>query len=200
MGSKNINECLKKFLAIYILVILTMGCSTLLPSTKQTIKSPWSSFDEAKSAFDRIIPGKTTFEELKSLGFDPFSTPNVKILTYLDIIQRFMANPSIKKEELDEGIQVCIDAKGKCRAYELEPKITTSKRYGNFWLDFFNFKRNTKESGWSFKALIITVNDSVVYKLWGGSPIIDEDRVIKKPLGPLQNSEDLIKQAPIDRL
>ncbi|MBI4839020.1 MAG: hypothetical protein HY806_07785 [Nitrospirae bacterium] len=187
-------------ISLLLMAVLISGCAALLPSSKQTTKSPWGSFDEARAAFDRIVIGKTTFDELRNFGFDPFSTPNVKILTYLDIIQRFMSNPSVKIEHLDGGLKECIDAKDKCRAYELEPKITSSKRYGNFWLDFLSFKRSVKETGWSFKALIVTVNDIVVYKLWGGSPMIDEDKVTKKPLGPLQDSDNLIKNLPVQGL
>lgn len=181
-----------KFLAIFIILIM-FGCSSLLPSAKQITRSQWETFDDAKMAFDKIIPYKTTAEELGRLGFDPFSTPNVRILTYLDIIQRFMFNPSIKKEELDEGIQACIDAKNNCRAYEIELRNIANKRYGNFWLDFFNFRRKIKESGWQFNALVVIVNDMVVYKLWGGKPIVDEGKETKNPLGPLQNSGDLIR-------
>ncbi len=190
----------KKIFSLMIIAVLFAGCSALLPSSKQITKSPWGSFDEAREAFDRIVVGKTTFDDLRNFGFDPFSTPNVKILTYLDIIQRFMSNPSVRIEHLDEGLKACIDAKDKCRAYELEPKITSSKRYGSFWLDFFSFKRSVKETGWSFKALIVTVNDVVVYKLWGGNPMIDEDKVTKKPLGPLQNSDNLINTLPVPGL
>ncbi len=182
----------KRFLAIFALVFITVGCGSLLPSVKETTKTHWGTFDEAKSAFEKIVPYKTTTEELKKLGFDPFSTPNVKILTYLDIIQRFMINPSIKKEDLDEGIQACIHAKAHCSAYETQLKSISKKRYGNVLLDLFNFKRKTKESGWEFEALIIIVNDSVVYKLWGGKPIIDEGKEIKNPLGPLQDPSDLL--------
>lgn len=135
----------------------------------------------------------------KRLGFDPFSIPNVKILTYLDIIQRFIFNPSIKKEDLDEGIQRCIDAKTRCVAYEINPRITKSKRHGNFWLDFFNFKRNIKETGWRFEAIIVMVDDVVVYKLWGGNPLIDEGRETKNPLGPLQNAGDLFIERAFGR-
>ena len=88
----------------FIAALLTSGCGSLLPSTKQTSKSHWDSFEDAKAAFDKIIPYKTTAGEMQELGFDPFSKPNIKILNYVDIINRFMPNSSIKKEDLDQGI------------------------------------------------------------------------------------------------
>jgi len=181
-----------KTLFIVFTIILLIGCSRMLPTVKQTTTSPWKSFDEAKEAFDKITPYKTTFEELKQMGFDPFSTPNIKILNYLDIARDSLF---IKKEDIDEGIQECIRAKTDCRAYEFEPQIIKKRRYGNFWLDFFNFKRKINESGWKFKAFIIVVNNTVVYKLWGGNPSVNEEKEIKNPLGPLQDAgEMLIKE------
>ncbi|KAF0146007.1 MAG: hypothetical protein FD156_375 [Nitrospirae bacterium] len=182
-------------LAFLALVLASAGCGSLLPSVKQTTRSPWETFDEAKNAFDKIILYKTSTEELQRLGFSPFSTPNIKIITYLDIIQRFMANPSIKKEDLDNGLQTCIDAKSNCSAYEVQPKFIASQRYGSVLLDLFNFSRKTHQSGWEFEALIVIVHDTVVYKLWGGKPAIDESKETKNPLGPLQDASDLLFDA-----
>ncbi len=167
----------------------------MLPSARQTTISPWNSFDDAKSAFDKINPYTTSIDEMRSLGFDPFTTPNIKILTYVDIMNRFLPNPSIKKEDLDEGIQSCIQAKANCKAYEFFPQNLKSKRYGNVLLDLFNFHRKTKESGWKFQALIILIDSTVAYKLWGGDPIIDQYRETKNPLGPLQNAADILTGA-----
>jgi hypothetical protein len=36
------------------------------------------------------------------------------------------------------------------------------------------------------------VNDVVVYKLWGGNPLVDENRETKNPLGPLQSPEGVL--------
>ncbi|MDP2166902.1 MAG: hypothetical protein Q8J64_01065 [Thermodesulfovibrionales bacterium] len=180
---------------VAIIVFMTSGCSSLLPQARQTTRSPWETFDEAKAAYDRIIPYETTTAELRELGYDPFSTPNIKILTYLDIVERFMANPSIKKQDLDEGVQSCLELKNYCSAYEAAPQNITSKRYGNVLLDLFNFRRKTKESGWKFTALIVLVDRVVVYKLWGGNPIIDNYSEKKNPLGPLQETEDIVREA-----
>ena len=141
-----------------------------------------------------IVPSKTTAQEMKTLGFDPFTTPNIKILTYVDIINRFMPNSSIRIEDLEEGIQHCIRAKSSCTAYEFDPQVIHSRRYGNVFLDLFNFRRKTKESGWRFHALIVLIEDTVVYKLWGGNPIIEQSRDTKNPLGPLQNTGDIFRE------
>jgi len=68
-----------------ILMLLLSGCSGgLLPSIKQTTKSPWQHFEEAKKSFDIIAAHQTTSEDLKQLGFDPFETPNVKLCWILN--------------------------------------------------------------------------------------------------------------------
>jgi len=185
----------KRVFYLFLVVLIISGCGSLLPSTKQITESPWDSFDDAKSAFDKIILYETTVDEMRTLGFDPFTTPNIKIMTHVDIMNRFMPNSSITKEDLDEGIQSCIKAKANCRGYTFSPQVIRSKRYGNVLLDLFNFRRKSRESGWNFQALIVLIDDIVVYKLWGGNPIIDEFRDRKNPLGPLQNSGDLFIEA-----
>ena len=187
---------MKRGLFCLLVAAITMsGCGSLLPSSKHTSKSPWDSFEDAKTAFDKITPYETTTTEMQALGFDPFTTPNIRIHTYVDIMDRFMPNPSMKKEDLAEGIQFCIDAKEGCSAYEFDPQVIKSKRYGNVLLDLFNFRRKSTETGWRFEALVVIIDDIVVYKLWGGNPIIDQNKETKNPLGPLQNSGDILKEA-----
>lgn len=189
------------FLILFASAFITSGCGSMLPSVKETTRTQsWGTFDEAKGAFEQIIPYKTSGDDLKKLGFDPASTSNLKILTYLDITQRFMFNPSIKKEDLDKGIQECIAAKTDCSAYEIRLKNISRRRYGNVLLDLLNFKRRTKASGWEFEAFIVMVNGTVVHKFWGGTPGIDEDREVKNPLGPLQDPSDLARNRALQQI
>src|SRR6266545_6697070 len=125
------------------LVFTTTGCRGLFSSTSQRARTPWQNFEEAQAAYDKVIPHKTTLTELKSLGFDPVSTPNVKILTYLDLIQRFIPNASITLKDLQPDVRDCIESKDCCHAYELEIEISDTKRYGNVFLDMFGFKKNS---------------------------------------------------------
>jgi hypothetical protein len=119
----------------------------------------------------------------------------MKIVTYLDLITRFMPSSSFKKEDLPEGIQDCIEHNNLCYGYELKINQMQSERYGNVFLDLFNFKRQTHKTGWDFNALIIIKDSQVIYKLWGGTPQINEFLYSKNPLGPLQGSEVLINSA-----
>ena len=142
-------------LLVVAMALSTTGCTALFSSTGQRARTPWQNYNEAQAAYDRVIAHKTTMTELKGLGFDPLITPNVKILTYLDLITRFIPNASISLKDLQPDVRDCLESKDCCHAYELELDMTDNQRYGNLALDIFGFNRKTRTSGWTFKALII---------------------------------------------
>ena len=185
-------------LLIIILCLFSFsGCSGLLPVAKTTDKSPWDTFGQVKESYDLIIPFETTSKELKQLGFDPYSTPNIEILNYLAIIARFMPNSSITKEDLGAGLRGCIEAKNACLAYELKLQKIKSKRQGNVVLDILRFKRLAHQTGWRFSSLVVMVDDLVVYKIWDGKPLIDGEIYKKNPLGPFQDPASVAKDAAL---
>lgn len=170
-----------------VLLLLCMSCAKLLPSSKVTLKSPWTDYESAKRDYMKIVPGVTTVADLKKLGFDPNLVPNIRIMSTTEVISIFIPNSSIAIESLAPGIQQCIHSKDRCTAYMIEPSIVGKKRTGNFWADFFTFKRVTNTSGWKFRGLIAIVDDVVSYRdPAGGQPLISSEEVQKKPLGPLQ--------------
>ena len=124
--------------------------------------------------------------ELRTLGFDPYANPNVRILNYLDIQNRFLPNQSVRWEDLPTPVRQSIEGKESSVAYELDLTVVNSQRYGNLALDMLAFNRKTHETGWNFKALILLNHDKVLYKLWSGQPNLDRYEQKKKPLGPLQ--------------
>jgi hypothetical protein len=166
---------------------LLTGCTSLLPRSKETTKSPWQTYREAQQTFDQIVPGKTTAAELKDLSLDPETVPNIAILNYSDVLRRFMLNQSLTLSDLDHGVQDCIRAKIVCRGYEINQRLVTKQRNGNFWLDVFGFKRDTQIDGFRFNALVLLKDGVVVYKLTGGQPVIQESEHTQNPLGPVQS-------------
>jgi hypothetical protein len=158
----------------------------ILPSSEAVTKSRLQTYEEAQAAFAQIIPFQTTVNDLKPLGFDPESSPNAKSLTYLEVIQRFMPNQAITKEDLDPAVRECVEARAGCRAAELELNEARSRRFGNLLLDLLGFKRQTRESGWQFKGFLLILDSKVVYKLAAGQPAIDRFEKRVRPLGPLQ--------------
>ena len=187
-SSKRGHFQLMRLASLLIIFFILTACSnkSLLPSVTASTESPWKSFSQAKASFDQISPNVTTLSELSALGFDPFRTPNITRLTYLEVIQHFMPNQSMQIEDLDIELQHCIQARKNCYALKVKPAFNHQERYGNVMADVFRFRRKTRTTGWKFDALIILNGNKVVYKIWGGEPnvLILEDK--KTPLGPLQ--------------
>jgi hypothetical protein len=175
-------------LAIVACLVFLTGCSSLLPRAKLVTEGPWQSYLEAQQTFDKIIPNQSTIEDLKTLKLDPGSNPNITILTYSDVIRRFIPSPSVNESDLAPGVKTCITAQAACKGYEVIQKLSKRTRFGGFWADFLNFKRKVDVTGWSFTGVILIKNDVVIYTLAGGQPNIQELEENVNPLGPFQGS------------
>lgn len=169
------------------------GCIHVLPSASQSTDSHWKTYEEARQAFSRIESGQTSAEELWRMGFNPYQQPNIRLLNYLDIMRIFMPNESIRLADLHPDIQNCLRARNECSGYEIVLGSTQRNRYGNALTDIFNFRRNTRITGWQFRGLIVLQNQRAIYKLDSGQPNTLEYENKKNPLGPLQ---DLSLPAP----
>ena len=166
-------------------LILT-GCQGMLPK-KYTVTHPqWTNYEQVLSIGTNIRAGQT-LEELKTIGVDVRNTDNVEHLTHLDVAKKF-GLLGFKDEALKTppGVQRMLDAAERGRGYELIVEHTTQAREGSFWRDFLNFKRITRQTGWKFNVLIITVDNKVEYVLHKGNPNINTVTVEKNPLGPFQ--------------
>lgn len=185
--SNNRHSSLPGLILLISLASLGIGCSSALPHEEDNLGSRWQKFEEVRTDYEQIKPYETTQEGLKALGFDPYTQPNIHILSYLDIIQRFMPNDSITMDDLDPAVSFCIKARARCIGYEARPHRSKSERVGNVILDLMTFKRHTKKTGWSFYALIIINDGVVVYKVWSGKPMVSDEKIRKNPLGPIQS-------------
>lgn len=170
---------------LLLLALLMGGCSFLLPRARSE-SSPFKSFEEARDAIDGLVPMKSNVAELSRLGIDPAQQPNTTILTQADVVRRFVPSALLKREDLDPGVLACLEARDACRGWEMTASRINKKRTGNFLADFTNFSRHSETTGWRFNALILLVNDVVVYRAWGGQPSVNEKEVSTNPLGPLQ--------------
>ena len=52
--------------------------------------------------------------------------------------------PLLRREDLDPGIWVCLEARDACRGLEIIGVKIDKVRTGNFFLDFLNFERNNR--------------------------------------------------------
>lgn len=169
-----------------LLAAACAGCTSLLPRAEFATQETWHDYESAKAAIDRIVPMQSRRADLTADGIDPRSNAALTILSYSDIVQRFAVGSAIKQEELDAGIRRCLTAGKACTGYSILLRRTSRKRIGNFWLDSLNFYRETDVTGWSFNALVLFVDDTVVYTLHGGQPRVHEREATRNPLGPLQ--------------
>lgn len=181
----------KGFLLALVVAALA-ACGTFLPTSEAITESPWQSFEDAQRAFDKIILHQTTVADLKQLKLDPAANPNVTILSYSDVLKRFIPSPLTDPSSLDAGVQECLRTTIRCQGYEVDHRVLKRNRYGNFWADLFNFRRKTDIVGWRFNAVLLITGDVVVYKLTGGQPAIHEHEESRNPLGPLQGAGESI--------
>ncbi len=169
----------------FSLCICFTGCTTLLPNSK-SVTTSFETFEEAKQAIDALVPMKTDLATLSSWGITPEKQQNTVILTYADIVRRFVVGSVIRREDLDPGIVKCLEAREACRGWDITASRIYRARSGNFVADFMNYSRRTDITGWRFNAQILLANDVVVYRAWGGQPVVKEVEESRNPLGPLQ--------------
>lgn len=171
------------------------ACSSLLPEGRQEKVSPWKTYESAKAAFDSITLGETDRETVHRLGFDPGAIANVQILNHSQVTRLVLpSSPVLTDKEMPEGLRNCIRAQVRCIGYQLELDRIESQRVGNFFADFLNFRRETHVTGWRFAALVVMVDERVVFKQWSGQPRVQETQVRRNPLGPFQGAGEKAPQ------
>jgi hypothetical protein len=169
------------------------ACTALLPAGREEMLLPWASYDEAIKAIDRIEPHVMTRSVLAAERIDPSINPSITVLSFNEVLAQFPALSAVPPDKLEAGIYECLSAGKRCTGYSINVRETRTKRVGNFWLDILNFRRDTLTTGWSLHALIIFVDDVVVYALAGGQPRIEARQSSRNPLGPLQSLGESIR-------
>lgn len=175
-----------KFSLPLALVMATTSCATWLPEA-HTDTTSFQTFDEARVAIEALVPRKSDLSSVEKNGFNAKTHPNTTILTHADVARRFLPSSLLRREDLDPGILACLEARDACRGIEVAAAKIFRQRKGSFWADFFNFQRRTETSGWRINAIVLLVNDLVVYRAWSGQPVINEMEIARNPLGPFQD-------------
>lgn len=169
------------------LPLLLGGCSSLLPSERAELLSPFGDYLDAEARYGQVVAGKTRRTQLFSLGFDPLIEGNGRMLSFLDVRLLFV-QANIPIDYLPAGLVQCLEAKERCTGYAFDFNKTDTQRVGNFWADIFNFRKHRELHGWAFHAVFVLVDDLVVHKVNSGEPNIRRDEVKHNPLGPLQGA------------
>ncbi len=162
------------------------ACSSLLPRGSSDRVGPFATFESAQAAAEQIIPLKTRFSELKGLGFDPENGTNVTLIPYPDIVARLAPYSALPLSALDPGVRKCVEVQTACRGYLFNFERQNRRRSGGFWLDFLNISRTTFITGWSFQALVVVSDGTVLFRNYAGQPQIDRVEHQRNPLGPFQ--------------
>jgi len=167
-------------------VVLASGCASLLP-VSHSDTSTFETFDQARSAVVALVPKRSTKTVVDSKGLDFSALPNTKFLTHSDVVRLLVPAGMLTRQDLDPGIVACLEARDACNGLEISASRIEKKRTGSFFADFVNYRQRTETKGWRFNALILYVDDTVVYRSWGGQPKVDELDVNTRPLGPFQD-------------
>lgn len=175
-----------KSICSVVLALLISGCATWLPEAHSN-NTPFQGFDEARVAIEALVPMKSSRGMLEQNGFNAAKHPNINLLTHADVVRRFVPTTLLRREDLDPGILACLEARDACRGMEILGARIDRVRKGSFWADFLNFQRRTETTGWRFNAVVLLVDDLVVYRTWGGQPAVNELEVTRNPLGPFQD-------------
>ena len=171
----------------------TGGCTTqsLLPTRGVYTESVFETYTQVENVVNKIVIGKTKYSDLIDLGLDLENMPNVKRLTYLDVMSKFkLDSPSrftlFNKIELPNGVLKALSAREDGRAYEINLERLKNQREGSVFLDILNFRKTIHTTGWQISILILIVEDKVEYVLYSGEKNIDKMEKEKNPLGPFQ--------------
>jgi hypothetical protein len=175
------------------LLFFTGGCATqsLLPTQGVYTESSFETYTQVEGVVDKIIVGETKYSDLVNMGLDLENIPNVKKLTYLDVMTKFkLDSPSrytlFNKIELPVGVLKMLAAREDGLAYEINLERLKNKREGSVFLDILNFRKTIHTTGWNISVLILIVDDTVEYVLYSGEKNIDRLEKEKNPLGPFQ--------------
>jgi len=173
--------------SIFMLSLVGCGGLGLLPHESKASSASFQTYEQVQAAYTDVQPGGTRLTELPKLGFDTATTPNVEILSYLGVIERFMPRNTMSYDRLAPQVQACIEAQDRCSAFVFHPQHVESRRTGSFFLDILGFERTTVDTGWSAEVVLLMQDGRVAYKLMSGRPHIEDTHDTISPLGPLQD-------------
>ena len=188
-----------RVVASMLVTLVLVGCGGLglLPRQVDVKNTTFKNYHSVEVAYQQVTPGATRASDLGQIGFDSSDSPNVEVLSYLGVIERFMPRDSIKFDALDPAVQSCIEARDRCTAYVFRPERLHQERTGNWFLDILGFERETVSYGWSAEVMLLVQNGRVVYKVMDGKPRInnyhDDDDQKDVPDQSARTSEEAIR-------
>lgn len=175
------------FSTAFMLSLVGCGGLGLLPHEASVSSNSFQTYEQVQAAYAGVTPGNTRLTDLPKMGFDTATTPNVEVLSYLGVIERFMPRSTMSYDKLAPQVQGCIEAQDRCSAFVFHPQHVETRRTGSVLLDLLGFERRSVDTGWSAEVVLLMQDGRVAYKLMSGRPRIDEMHDQVTPLGPLQD-------------
>ena len=180
-------------------LLLLAGCSAVLPQETNVDSSKFQTYDQVLASYGDVQLGKTRLNELAGLGLDTRTTPNIEVLSYTDIVNRFLPGERMTLQQAPPAVRLCIEAQYRCSAYVFRLQNSHTQRSGGVVPDLLGFQQDTVNNGWSAEVVLLLQDDVVVYKVISGSPHTQDRRDMTQPLGPLQDMGKLIVGSPTDQ-
>ncbi|MBF0424762.1 MAG: hypothetical protein HQL66_02960 [Magnetococcales bacterium] len=197
---------LARTLSILPLLVLSSlsGCSASVPPEGPPTTTQATSSESTKSesvrlreAFDRIIPGRTSTDDLHQLGLDPATSAHIKVLNGTGVARYFNVDRKHpeKQKKLDLGVRYCIHSGKYCRGYVIATDGTDASPEGRAAPDS-GAKSRSPTTDPTRTAAILIKNDLVVYKRWSGESAGEQGVVVMTGATPTATSGTA---APVSR-
>jgi hypothetical protein len=162
-------------LSVLALVLIGCGTLTLLPRQSDASAHVIRSLKDLAAAYARVQPGLTRASQLSQLGFDS-GTPNVQVLSYFGVLERFMPGDSVRFDKLNDAVRSCIiEARDRCKALVIQPADQRHASSGGMFaaLGFGQAKAATPPA----QVTLLLQNGRVAYKMISGLPFQPPRRV-----------------------
>lgn len=202
------------FFAVFMPFFVLTGCATVLPSGSQQSSIhalPWKNYDEFSENTEKVVAFKTTFDNLKKIGFNPDRNgiPNTEVLNKEKVRQKLLPRQNDSVDSLPPGAKECYINFSVCPGYAFSAKKVNTRGIGSAWLRVIRVKKEDETTGWKgtvdfyllprkyIPSAYLPADDMVaggeargeeavvVFMSVGGIPNIQELVVKKTPLGPL---------------
>jgi hypothetical protein len=179
-------------IATLVLAAALAGCSGILPRESDANTAEFQTYNDLMAAYDKIVPGSTTLAQLSVIGLDSKKLPNVTVLSYIEVMNKFMPQYSpITIDRVPKGARDCIEAKSRCSGLVFRFDRRQTRHNGNVAADIFQFHQDKVRYGWSAEIILLIRDEDVAYKVISGMPYAEERMENVRPLGPLQDVDGI---------
>jgi hypothetical protein len=170
-----------------VLALMLAGCGGVLPRESEVDSKKFQTYDQVLASYGDVNLGRTHVNDLPAIGFDTKTTPNIEVLSYAEIVDRFLPSETITMEHLPKSVQQCIEAQYHCSAYVFHLRNSHTEHSSSVVPDLLEIERDTVKRGWSADVVLLVQDDLVVYKVISGSPNSEDQHDRSQPLGPFQD-------------